>query len=35
VVEVIETVESRLASDGIDRARLSLGDRCYTMRGPL
>jgi hypothetical protein len=34
VVEVIETVESWLASDGIDWARLSLGDRSYTMRGP-
>jgi hypothetical protein len=34
VIEVIATVESWLASDGIDSARLSLGDRSYTMRGP-
>jgi hypothetical protein len=34
VIEVIATVESWLASDGIDSARLSLGDRSYTMLGP-
>jgi len=34
VIEVIAAVESWLASDGIDWARLSLGDRSYTMRGP-
>lgn len=34
VIEVIATVESWLASDGIDSARMSLGDRSYTMLGP-
>jgi hypothetical protein len=31
VVEVISTVESWLAADGIDSATLSVGDRSYTM----
>jgi len=35
VIEVIATVESWLASDGgVNSARLSLGDRSYTMLGP-
>jgi hypothetical protein len=34
VVQVIATVESWLAADGIDSARLSVGDRSYTMLGP-
>jgi hypothetical protein len=34
VVEVITTVESWLAADGIDSATLSIGDRSYTMVGP-
>jgi hypothetical protein len=34
VVEVITTVESWLAADGIDSAKLSIGDRSYTMVGP-
>ena len=34
VVEVINTVESWLAADGIDSAKLSVGDRSYTMLGP-
>jgi hypothetical protein len=33
VVKVIGTVESWLAADGIDSAKLSIGDRSYTMVG--
>jgi hypothetical protein len=35
VVEVICAVESWLAADGVDSAKLSVGDRSYTMLGPL
>lgn len=31
VVEVIDTVQSWLAADGIDSAELSVGDRSYTV----
>jgi len=34
VVQVIELVESWLATDGPDYVTLSVGDRSYTMRGP-
>jgi hypothetical protein len=34
VAQVIGTVESWLAADGIDSAKLSVGDRSYTMVGP-
>jgi hypothetical protein len=34
VVQVIATVESWLAADGVDSAKLSVGDRSYTMLGP-
>ena len=34
VVQVISTVESWLATDGIGSAKLSVGDRSYTMVGP-
>jgi hypothetical protein len=34
VVQVIGTVESWLAADGVDSATLSVGDRSYTMVGP-
>jgi hypothetical protein len=34
VVHVIAAVESWLAADGIDSAKLSVGDRSYTMLGP-
>jgi hypothetical protein len=34
IVQVIATVESWLAADGIDSAKLSVGDRSYTMHGP-
>jgi hypothetical protein len=34
IVEVIGTVESWLAADRIDSAKLSIGDRSYTMVGP-
>ena len=34
VVQVISAVESWLATDGIDSAKLSVGDRSYTMVGP-
>jgi hypothetical protein len=34
IVQVITTVESWLAADGIDSAKLSVGDRSYTMLGP-
>jgi hypothetical protein len=34
VVEVIHTVQSWLAADGVDSAKLSVGDRSYTMVGP-
>ncbi|HEU5214202.1 MAG TPA: hypothetical protein VFU30_01545 [Gaiellaceae bacterium] len=34
MVEVIDAVQSWLAADGIGSARLSVGDRSYTMAGP-
>ena len=34
VVQVIDLVESWIATDGPDFVRLSIGDRSYTMRGP-
>jgi hypothetical protein len=34
VVQVLGAVESWLAEDGPDSARLSVGDRSYTMLGP-
>jgi hypothetical protein len=34
VVEVIDTVQSWLAADGVASAELSVGDRSYTMTGP-
>jgi hypothetical protein len=34
VVQVIAAVESWLAADGIGSAKLSVGDRSYTMLGP-
>jgi hypothetical protein len=34
VIEVIEVVEGWLAADGVDSARLSIGDRSYMMVGP-
>jgi hypothetical protein len=34
IVQVISTVESWLATDRIDSAKLSVGDRSYTMVGP-
>jgi hypothetical protein len=34
VVEVLGAVESWLAEDGPDSAKLSIGDRSYTMLGP-
>ena len=34
VVEVIDAVQSWLATGGIDSAELSVGDRSYTMAGP-
>jgi hypothetical protein len=34
VVQVIDLVESWLATDGPEWATLSVGDRSYTMRGP-
>jgi hypothetical protein len=34
VVEVIDTVQSWLAADGIGSAKLSVGHRSYTMVGP-
>ncbi len=34
IVQVIDTVESWLAGDGIGSAKLSVGDRSYTMVGP-
>jgi hypothetical protein len=33
IVQVISTVESWLAADRIDSAKLSVGDRSYTMVG--
>jgi hypothetical protein len=35
VVEVINAVQSWLAADDIDSAELSVGDRSYTMVGPI
>jgi hypothetical protein len=34
VVAVIDAVQSWLATDAVDSAELSLGDRSYTMAGP-
>ena len=34
VVQVIDTVESWLEADGAGSAKLSIGDRSYTMIGP-
>ena len=34
VVQVLHAVESWLAEDGPDSAKLSIGDRTYTMLGP-
>jgi hypothetical protein len=34
IVQVIGTVESWLAADRVDSAKLSVGDRSYTMVGP-
>ena len=34
VVQVLRAVESWLAEDGPDSAKLSIGDRSYTMVGP-
>ena len=34
IVHVLGVVESWLAEDGPDAARLSIGDRSYTMLGP-
>lgn len=33
VVAVIDAVQSWLAADGVDSAKLSIGDRSYTMAG--
>ncbi len=35
VVEVIDAVQSWLEADGIGSARLSIGDRSYTLDGPV
>lgn len=35
VVEVIDAVQSWLQADGLGSARLSIGDRSYTMVGPV
>jgi len=34
VVEVIDVVQSWLSADGVDSARLSVGERSYTLIGP-
>jgi hypothetical protein len=34
VVAVIDAVQSWLATDGVDSAELSVGDRSHTMAGP-
>jgi len=34
VVEVIDVVQSWLTADGVDSARLAVGDRSYTLVGP-
>ena len=34
LVAVIDAVQSWLAADGVDFAKLSIGDRSYTMVGP-
>ena len=34
VVQVIEAVQSWLAADGVGSAKLSVGERSYTMVGP-
>ena len=34
VVEVIDVVQSWLSADGADSARLSVGERSYTLIGP-
>jgi hypothetical protein len=35
VVEVIDAVQSWLEADGLGSAKLSIGDRSYTMVGPV
>jgi len=35
VVEVINAVQSWLEADGVDSAKLSVGDRSYTIVGPI
>ena len=35
VLKVIDAVESWLASAGVDSAELSIGERSYTMAGPV
>ena len=35
VVEVIDAVQSWLEADGLGSAKLSIGDRTYTMVGPV
>ena len=35
VVEVLDAVESWLTEDGVGSAKLSVGERSYTMVGPL
>lgn len=34
IVAVIDTVQSWLAADGVDSARVSVGDRSYTLADP-
>jgi hypothetical protein len=34
VIHVIDAVESWLATDGLESAKLSIGDRSYTLVGP-
>jgi hypothetical protein len=34
VVEVIDVVQSWLSADGVESARLSVGERSYTLVGP-
>ena len=34
IVQVIDAVQSWLAADGVDSAKLSVGDRAYTLVGP-
>jgi hypothetical protein len=35
VVEVIDAVQSWLEADGLGSVKLSVGDRSYTMAGPV